>query len=234
MTPMLTAPARGVSGPIVALVMLTLGVSGCGGEASSAAASTKQPDAAVSACRGQWKDLENTVQARSAGETPSALAERWNSVAATLDYYATSARAKDCDPTLAAQTRAISALTTFERRLTAYDMELRLTRLEQGATAYAARTKAPATKPSKKGAKAPKAPAPKAVGRALRTLRTQAPLASRQQGPAWEQANAVDLTVKASVAKAVKDLKFLSGESKAYRAASAAAAQIATAVRLAG
>lgn len=231
---MLTAPARGVPGPLVALVMLTLGVSGCGGEATSASSTTRKPDAAVTACRGQWKDLGKTVQARSAGTTPSALAERWNSVAATVDYYATSAKTTDCDSTLAAQTRAMSALTAFARRLTPYDMELRLTRLEQGATAYAARTRAPVTKPAKRGAKAPKAPAPKAVVLALRTLEAQAPLASRQQGPAWEQANAVDLTAEASVAKAVKDLKFLSSESKAYRAASAAAAQIATAVRLAG
>lgn len=234
MTPMLTAPARGVPGPLVALVLLTLGASGCGGETPAATAATKKPDAAVTACRGQWKDLEKTVAARSAGDTPSALAERWNSVAATVDYYATSATADDCDTTLATQTRSIGALTAFARRLAPYDLELRLSRLEQGATAYAARTKAPATKPAKKGAKAPKAPAPKAVGLALRTLTTQAPLASRQQGPAWEQANAVDLTSKASVAKAVKDLKFLSSESKAYRSASAAARQIATAVRLAG
>ena len=231
---MLTAPARGVSGPLVVLVLLALGLSGCGGEASPSAAATKKPDAAVTTCRGQWKDLEKTVQARSAGTTPSALAERWNSVAATVDYYATSAKAQDCDTTLAAQTRAMTALTAFARRLAPYDLELRLSRLEQRATAYAVRAKAPTTKPAKRGAKAPKAPAPKAVGLALRTLKTQAPLASRQQGPAWEQANAVDLTAKASVAKAVKDLKFLSGESKAYRTGSAAAAQIAAAVRLAG
>ena len=54
----------------------------------------------------------------------------------------------------------------------------------------------------------------------------QAPLATDQQAPAWQQARAVDLEDAAAVKKAVKDLAFISSESKAYRSATAALAEI--------
>lgn len=232
---MLRAPARGASPTLATLVLLAvaLGATGCGGDdEASADDGGKAPDRATTACRGQWKDLEAQVGAKADATTPSTLPERWNSIEATVEYYAVSAEAKDCDTTLAAQKRSLTALTAFSKRLTPYDMELRLSGLEDDAAAYARMKQAPVAKPARKGRKAVRGPKPARVRADLRTLTKQAPLATKQQGPAWTQASAVDLEDKASVKKALKDLAFLSDESAAYRAANGAAGRLRAAVRL--
>ena len=105
-------------------------------------------------------------------------------------------------------------------------MELRLTKVRSAAQTYASSTPRPAPK-AKKGKKQPEQPPkPAAVKAALATLTKQAPVATKEQGPAWQQASVIELTNKAAVAKALKDLKFLSTESAGYRASMAALAQI--------
>ena len=69
---------------------------------------------------------------------------------------------------------------------------------------------------------------------ALATLEKQAAKATSAQRPAWQQAVATDPGNSKAVAKAVKDLRFLSGESAAYRAGSAAADQVQRAVSFTG
>ncbi len=110
-------------------------------------------------------------------------------------------------------------------------MERRLEAVKEDAEAYAAAPRPPAPKPSpakkgKKAKKAPRPPKPADIKAALTTLTKQAPLATEQQEPAWQQARAVDLADTAVVKKAIKDLAFISKESKAYRTASAALAEI--------
>ena len=96
----------------------------------------------------QWKDLGKQVRGNDEKTNPSALAPRWNSVVATIDYYASSAKASGCDKAVDRQKDAITALTAFGTKLAPYDMELRLEQVRDDAEAYAAAPRPPATTPS--------------------------------------------------------------------------------------
>lgn len=223
--------SRAVLGATLALV-----IAGCGSEGTK----DDGPSKAAVECRGQWKDLGKQVRGNDEKTNPSALAARWNSVVATIDYYASSATAPGCDEAIDRQQQAISSLTEFGAKLAPYDMELRLEQVRDDAEAYAAGPRPPATTPSpkpktKKNPKPRKpkpiqAPAPASISDAVKTLTSQAPLATSQQGPGWQQARVVELSDAAAVAKAVKDLAFLSTESPAWRACQAALAQIKVAL----
>ncbi len=216
---------------------LALLLAGCGSDSKSA---DDGPDEATQACRAEWKDLGKVSQGNDTRTNPSALAPRWNNVVATIDYYAGSAKKSDCGEAITKQKAAIGALTAFGAKLAPYDMELRLAQVRKDAEAYAAAPRPPATTPSpspkskkQKNQKKPKpipAPAPSSIGDAVKTLTSQAPVATQQQGPGWEQARVVELSDAAAVAKTVKDLAFLSRESAAYRACTAALAKIRVAL----
>jgi hypothetical protein len=214
-------------------------LAGCG----STATKDDQPSKAVQACRGEWKDLGDQVRGNDSKTNPSALAARWNAVVATIDYYASSAKASGCDEAIAHQKEAITALEAFSTKLAPYDMPLRLEQVREDAETYAAGPRpspspspsptpshAPKSKKQKKPAKKqkgpPPPPAPSTIADAVRTLIAQSPRATEQQGPGWQQARVVELSDDAAVAKSVKDLAFLSTESPAYRACRAALAQI--------
>lgn len=206
-------------------VALALLLAGCGGGAKAA---DHGPSKDTLACRGEWKDLGKQVQGNDQKTNPSALAARWNSVVATIDYYATGATDSDCGDTIREQRDAMTALTSFGEKLAPYDMELRLEQVRDDAEAYAAAPRpSPSPSPTPKGStkknkKKPKPPplppAPATIGAAMKAFATQAPLATEQQGPGWQQARVAELTDTAAVAKTVKDLAFLSTESAAYRA----------------
>jgi hypothetical protein len=219
----------------VALVLL---LAGCGSKDSSG----NGPDKATLACRGQWKDLGKQVRGNDQKTNPSALAERWNTVDATIEYYQSSAKASGCDEVIDRQKAAITALTTFGQKLAPYDMELRLEQVRDAASAYAAGprptpspspTASPKNKQGKKQKKPkppPLPPAPATVAAALRTMVAQAPVATQQQGPGWQQARVAELTDPAAVAKSVKDLAFLSTQSPAWRSCAASLALIKAAL----
>jgi hypothetical protein len=218
-----------VLGPLLALL---LPLAGCG---SADEQKSDEPSKAALSCRDEWHDLEAALGGRNSMTNPSALSPRWNTIAATVDYYATSASADDCGATVEAQQTAMDDLTSFATKLAPYDMELRLDEVKSDAGAYAAGPRLPAPKPSptKKGKKEKRPlapPTPAVVAAALTTLTAQAPVATAQQGPGWQQALVADLGDTAAVAKTVKDLAFLSTESAAYRACTVALAQIRTAL----
>lgn len=218
-------PFRGRLGSIVVGVVLLLLPAGCGSDH----AAPDQPSKATRACRGEWKDLGTQVRGNDEKTNPSALAPRWTTVVATIDYYASSAKASGCQETIDRQKAAIAALTAFGGRLAPYDMELRLEQVRAAAEKYAAGprpTPTPAPRGGKKNAKKPMPPAPPTIAAAVKTLVAQAPKATEQQGPGWSQARVVELSDKAAVAKSLKDLAFLSSQSPAWRACRAALAQI--------
>ncbi len=108
-------------------------------------------------------------------------------------------------------------------------MELRLEQVADEAEAYAAGPRPPAPRPSKGKGKKKAAPrAPEARGHRDRAEDRDGPGASGDQAtaPAWQQARVTELSDESSVKKAVKDLSFLSRESKAYRTCTSALAQI--------
>ena len=119
-------------------------------------------------------------------------------------------------------------------------MELQLEQVRDQAEAYAAGprpprpTPSPAPKGKKKQNKKPKQlplpPKPSSIADAVKKLVAQAPKATEQQGPGWQQARVVELSDKKAVAKTVKDLAFLSSESAAYRACRTALAEIRVAL----
>ena len=185
------------------------------------------PDAATVDCRKQWRDLGEEVVGNESLNQPSSLASRWRNVSATLDYYAVSAKSTDCGNALARQRGAIRALEFLSARLQPYDMELQLGVVQGPAQTYASNPRPPRPSPSpakkgKKPAQQPRPPKPADIAAALRTLTKQAPLATEQQRPGWQQAEVVELSDDAAVKKTLKDLKFLSAESKAFAASTKA------------
>jgi hypothetical protein len=224
--PMLRPRARvGRTAAVVPLIGL-LALTGCG--SSTDESRTDAPSKAALACRATWKELGAQTSGRDSRTNPSALAPRWNNIAATVDYYATSASAGDCGTRLDEQKASMQALASFTTRLAPYDMELRLEQVQSDAQRYASGPQPAAPEesgPAKKRDRpkpASRTAGPAEVGLALKTLQQQAPVATRQQGPGWQQARVADLADTAAVTKTVKDLAFLSGESPAYRACSAA------------
>ena len=176
--------------PGVALGVLLV-VAGCGSDASEK--KSEEPSKAALECRESWKDLHADLEGRDSKTNPSALAPRWNGIVATVDYYAAGATADDCGKTIEDQEKAMDALTAFGTKLRPYDMELRLETVQEDAEAYANAPRPPAPEPSpakkgKKAKKVPRPPKPAQVEAALKTLTKQAPLATEQQGPAWQQA----------------------------------------------
>jgi hypothetical protein len=215
-----------VSGLALSLLLVT---AGCGSDDSEKKAD--EPSKAAMDCRDEWKDLKADVDAEESKTNPSALAPRYNSIGAAVEHYATSAKADDCKKTLDDEKKTMDSLAAFVTKLKPYDMELRLKLVKDDAEEYAASPRPPAPKPSpaKKGKKAkkePRPPKPADIKAALATLTKQAPLATDQQAPAWQQARAVELDDAAAVKKAIKDLAFISSESKAYRSSTAALAEI--------
>ena len=222
-------PSRPLRVALPVVAMLLLVPVGCGQESAGKpnAAATKKPDPGAEDCRSQWADLGKSVEGNEEKTEPSAMAERWNAVVATIDYYAAAATKADCEDRLDAQKSAITALTAFQGRLRPYDVEYRFAQVRSDAEKYAAGPQPSAPKPRKKGAKPPAAPpAPKDVGAAMKTVTDQAATAAKDQAPGWQQADVAELTDKAAVDKAVKDLAFLSTESKAYAACAQALATI--------
>jgi hypothetical protein len=222
-----------VCGLLLGLILAT----GCG--SSDGEQKADEPSKATVVCREKWKALEDKIGERDSATQPSALAQRWNSIAATVGYYARSATKTDCDRALENQGKAMVALAAFSARLKRYDMEARLEQLKAAGQEYATSPRPPAPKPTptKKGKKkkpAPRAPRPRDIAAALKTCARQAPLATQQQDAGWQQAQVVDLADRAAMAKTVKDLSFLSTQSPAYRACTAALTQIRTALRAAG
>ncbi len=212
----------------VALVLL-IGLAGCGSDDEPA--KSDEPSKAALDCREEWNDLGGQIADKDERTNPSALAPRWGSISAAVEHYRNAAEESDCGETLDSEKAAIAALTSFSGKLARFDMELRLAQVRDEAARYAKSPRPPAPKAStgKKGKKQkrpPRPPKPSEVAAALKTLTRQAPLATEQQGPGWQQAQAIDLSDKKAVKKAVKDLDFLSEESKAYRASSSALATI--------
>ena len=201
--------------------MVAGSLAGCGGGGTAAG-----PDPADTSCRAQWKDLADSIAGRMS-ETdqptqPSALADRWNTVAAGVQYYVTSATATDCGDTLSNQRLSIDALIDFGTGLEAFDMEYQRDQLTGPAQAY---LDGPLPQP-KKGKAVPKAE----VTEALDVLSVQAATAATDLEPGWQEANGVDLADRDAVEQAVSDLTTLGRHSTAYQQCQVAIATIRKAI----
>ena len=223
--------SRAVLGAVLVLV-----VAGCG----SGGTKDDEPSKAAVACRDQWKDLGKQVRGNDEKSNPSALAPRWNSVVATIEYYASSAKASGCDKAIDRQKEAISSLTKFGTKLAPYDMGCGWSRC--------ATTPRP-TRPRPARRQPPPAPR-RRTRRSRRNRKAEADPGARtfhhqRRGEDLDQPGAGGhhtarprlaagagrgASDPAAVAKAVKDLAFLSTESAAWRACQGSSAQIKVAL----
>ena len=204
-------PLRGGVAAVVAGLLLAAGC-GSGAPATSGGASSS-PDKATLDCRAQWRSLGAQLAGRDQKPYPSDLADRWNSVLAAVDYYASSAASSDCDAPLTAQRAAADRISAFTRALRVYDVRYRLAQLQGTATAYV-RAPTPRKLPES-GAR--RLPPRKIVQTALAVATKTAPAAIADMKDGWAEANAVDLSNPAGRAKALGDLKFLAGDSLPYQ-----------------
>jgi hypothetical protein len=201
---------------VVALVLvLAVALTGCGEGKNKAKAAPTGPSPEVTSCRAQWSDLAGRYDGRSDSTLDSDLGSRWNTVLATLDYYVTSASAKDCQTLLDNQQSAINDLEAFSTMLRRWDMNYQDLDAVNAVDRYL-RSPLPKLKPLKKGKPAPKPASKKLLRRAVTLLRSNAPGASTDMAAGWEEANQVDLD-PAAEAKAVKDLAFLASQSTRYQ-----------------
>lgn len=222
------AASTSLASRAVALVLASVVAATAAACGSTPSAATPQVSKAVAECRQKWTQLGRDVAAEVARTNPSALPQRWQTVAATIDYQRTSATAQDCGGRLDAQQKAISAIKAFTPQLTSLDMQAQLTAVADEAAAYAAGPwPAPRKDPKKgTGVRIERPPKPAVVSAAVRTLTAQAPIATREQAAGWTQASVIDLDDPAAKAKAIKDLKVVSGQSPAYVACQQALALI--------
>lgn len=214
--------------PTVAFALgLGLALSGCGSTGSGSKDSAAQ--GGVQKCREQWSSLAKVVEGRDEATAPSALPERWNTVLATIGYYAASASAKDCGDALDRQQASIVQLQDFGASLHSWDMPWQQQSVADRVKEYLA-TPLPRQATPRKGAKAPRAPSQAKVGSAFLTLTKEAPASVTELAPGWRQVDQVEISDKAAVARARADLGVLARQGPHFQACRRALALIQRAI----
>jgi hypothetical protein len=203
-------------------------LTGCG-QAGNAHPAAKAGQHAVDACRSQWKDVAESVVGMDQDDNPSALADRWNSVIATVDYYRTTDEAKDCQRRVDAQLEAVTALRQFSEKLRPYDMTYQLGQVRAAIDLYL-NDPLPAPARNENGKKTPP-PSKAAVSTAMTTLARDAAAANAELQPGWQQTTSVDLTDVAALSKTMQDLDFLAQDSPHWRRCEQALQVLVAAIR---
>ena len=204
---------------------------GCG-QASGARANDRATDragAALKECRAQWRDVGETVMGMDQDTNPSHLASRWNSIIATVDYYQTAGRAKDCQRTVENQLKAITALREFSAKLQPYDMTYQRDQLRAAVDLYLNDPLPAAVRGDDAALVQP--PTKAAVSAAMQTLTANADQANIELEPAWEQTSSVDLTDVDALTTTMHDLDSLAQDSPHWRACEEALQVLVAAIR---
>lgn len=208
-----------------ACASLLVGAAGCGEHPPTKG---ELAEKANSQCRDKWRNLGKPLRVNVDATYPSGLSDRWNSVVATIDYYAVSAKARDCKQRLDDQITAVAQLVIFGNDLRPYDMPVQVLTLRGAVDSYLAE---PLPKPpAGKGRPIPP-PTKKAVRKAWQQLVTHATPSVEELRPGWDQANLVDLKDEKQVAKTLRDLDFLASDGPHWLQANAALAVVQAALR---
>jgi hypothetical protein len=190
-------------------LVLSLSFTACGqsGHTSPAAKSER----ALQECRSQWRDVGESVVGMDEDTNPSALADRWTSVIATVDYYKTVDTAKNCPQQVETQLKAVTALREFSEKLRPYDMTYQRDQVQASIDLY---LHEPLPQPARadNGKRTPP-PSKAAVTAAMRTLTDNAEQANIELQPGWTQTESVDLTDVTALTKTMQDLDFLAQDS---------------------
>ena len=184
---------------------------------------------ALEQCRAQWRDVGDSVVGMDEDTNPSALASRWTSVIATVDYYRTADSARHCQTAVETQLKAVTALRQFSEKLRPYDMTYQLGQVRAAIDLYL-NDPLPAPVRGENGKRvAP--PGKAAVTAAMKTLGDNAAEANAELQPGWTQTSSVDLTDVDALTKTMKDLDFLAQDSPHWRACEAALQVLVAAIR---
>ena len=173
--------------------------------------------------------LEQAVTIQRHARTLLALADRWTSVIATVEYYKNSNDATDCQDRIATQVKAIAALRQFSEKLRPYDMTYQLAQVRPSIDLY---LNDPLPDPVRgEDGKPVRPPAKSAVSAAMDTLTTDAAPANEELAPGWRQISSVDLDDVTALTEAVQDLDFLAQDSPHWRRCEEALQVLVAAVR---
>jgi hypothetical protein len=217
---------RVTPGAVLLLALaLALTASGCG--ASRIRATGASPS--VQQCRSQWQGVAQSVAGLDGDTNPSALASRWTTVIATVDYYENITTAKRCRADIASQINAITALRAFSDRLRPYDMTYQSEQVAAAVDLYL-HEPLPAPLRNARGKKIPP-PSKQAVTAAAATLSEHASQANTDLAPAWEEFASVEISDAATVQSALTDLDSLARSSADWTACEQALQVIMTAER---
>jgi hypothetical protein len=219
---------RGTTASYAVAAALALCLTGCG-QAGNSHAPAKSAQQAVDTCRAQWKDVAESVVGMDQDDNPSALADRWTSVIATVDYYRTTDEAKDCQSRVDAQLKAVTALRQFSEKLRPYDMTYQLGQVRAAIDLY---LNDPLPGPVRNGSDKLTPPPRKAsVTAAMATLADDAAAANAELQPGWQETTSVDLTDVAALTKTMQDLDFLAQDSPHWRRCEQALQVLVAAIR---
>ena len=196
---------------VLAASGLLLVAAGCGSATSTPAAS---PSAQDLACREQWRAFADQYDGRDGGAAVSDLADRWAAVLTTARYYASGAKAADCDGPLTTARQSASATQSLTDTLRAYDVPWTVDHLSPDVTTYLLNS--PDTEIRING-KPVVPPSRHELQDALGRLATNGPAAVTDMQSGWDEAVAADLSSSDAVAKTMKDMKFLAHDSAPYQ-----------------
>lgn len=213
--------------PVVLVASCAAALVACGASPHSSASATATRR--LEDCRAQWKDVGDSVLGMDQDTNPSALADRWTSVIATVAYYRSSAPAKDCQARIESQLKAVTALRQFSEQLRPYDMTYQLGQVQAAIDLYL-HDPLPAPVRDDSGRKV-KPPIKAAVTAAMKTLTDNAAQANAELQPGWQETESVDLTDVAALTKTMQDLDFLAQDSPHWRACEQALQVLVAAIR---
>jgi hypothetical protein len=211
----------------VLLAALAAALVACGGQGGSSAEA--KAEQALKACRAQWRDVGNSVLGMDQDTNPSALADRWTTVIATVEYYQNTDTAKACQDRIEAQLKAVTALRQFSEKLRPYDMTYQLAQVRAAVDLYL-NDPLPDAVSDDTGRKV-EPPTKAAVTAAMQTLSENAEQANVELQPGWEQTSAVDLTDVSALTQTMQDLDFLAQDSPHWRACEEALQVLVAAIR---
>jgi hypothetical protein len=209
------------------VAVLAVVLTACGGGAKSAAEA--KAEQAVKECRAQWADVGESVMGLDQDPNPSALADRWTTVIATVDYYKTTDTAKNCQSRIESQLKAVTSLRQFSEKLRPYDMTYQLGQVRAAIDLY---LNDPLPEPVRgSNDKLVRPPTKDAVSQAMQTLSDNAQRANEELQPGWEQTKSVDLTDVDTLTQTMHDLDFLAQDSPHWRQCEDALQIIVAAIR---
>jgi hypothetical protein len=207
-----------------ALAVVLVGC-GQGGKSDSEARAARD----LKECRSQWAEVGESVVGLDQDPNPSSLADRWNTVIATVEYYKHTNTARNCQSAVETQLKAVTSLRQFSDKLRPYDMTYQLAQVRAAVDLY---LNDPLPEPVRGDHhKLVRPPTKEAVTQAMQTLDENAQQANDELEPGWEQTKSVDLTDVDTLTTTMQDLDFLAQDSPHWRQCEEALQVLVAAIR---